>query len=506
VLLAARRTTRAHLPVAAALVAALAFVVVRPPVGDLWAARARASAAAHGVGLRYWFAWFGGTVPGHYSVLEPYLATVIPVVALGALSTVGVAALCYWLVRGSRHAQLAAWTGAIVGSFSLWSGRIPFALGLVPALAALVAIRNDRRALAAVAATISALVSPVCAAFLLLGLAGVVVHDARRRVAALCAGGAAAVVLAAVAVYFGSPGPEGFGSTQALLCLGGLAALLVARPPAIVRTVVLLSVAACPLLVLVPNGLGSNFERFVWICLPVAVAATGRARTWVVVMAVVAASASGVVQSIKDLHVAAQPMSSPGYYDGLVAELRTLPDLRGYRLEVVPDGTHVAAFALLDAALLARGYETQSDNALNSTLTKPGLDAATYRRWLSDQAVGYVVIDNTTLVHNPEDRLVRSGALPYLQLFWSDANLRLYRVSTPTPVVAPPGRIADADQAELVLDLPSPGTYLVRVHWSRFLRVETAAKAPARGATLTATASGWTDVTVPAAGTYTLAG
>ena len=57
-----------------AAVTAVAFVIVRPPVGDIFAARARQSAALHGVGERYWFSWFGGIVPGHYSVLGPLLS------------------------------------------------------------------------------------------------------------------------------------------------------------------------------------------------------------------------------------------------------------------------------------------------------------------------------------------------------------------------------------------------------------------------------------------------
>ena len=32
----------------------------------------------HGVGLHYWFSWFGGTVPGHYSVLTPYVLKIVP--------------------------------------------------------------------------------------------------------------------------------------------------------------------------------------------------------------------------------------------------------------------------------------------------------------------------------------------------------------------------------------------------------------------------------------------
>lgn len=60
-------------PTAFTLVNAIAFWLVRPDVNDLWAARARASAVSHGVGLTYWFSWFsGGSTPGNYSVLTPY--------------------------------------------------------------------------------------------------------------------------------------------------------------------------------------------------------------------------------------------------------------------------------------------------------------------------------------------------------------------------------------------------------------------------------------------------
>jgi hypothetical protein len=47
-------------PTAFVLLNAIVFCLVRPDVPDLWAARARASAAEHGVGLTYWFSWFGG--------------------------------------------------------------------------------------------------------------------------------------------------------------------------------------------------------------------------------------------------------------------------------------------------------------------------------------------------------------------------------------------------------------------------------------------------------------
>src|SRR6476659_4311240 len=68
------------LPTLVAAVSAVVFVAVSPPVPDLYAALARESAAAHGVGLTYWFSWFGGAAPpGSYSVLAPELSRVLGV-------------------------------------------------------------------------------------------------------------------------------------------------------------------------------------------------------------------------------------------------------------------------------------------------------------------------------------------------------------------------------------------------------------------------------------------
>src|ERR1700742_3152784 len=82
-----RREVARHgwwLAVAAGGLGALAFVIVSPAVGDVWAALARRSAALHGVGLTYWFAWFGGgATPGNYSVITPWLSTLIGATTLG---------------------------------------------------------------------------------------------------------------------------------------------------------------------------------------------------------------------------------------------------------------------------------------------------------------------------------------------------------------------------------------------------------------------------------------
>jgi hypothetical protein len=485
------------------LAAAAAFVVAPPAVGDLWAARARASAATHGVGLQYWFSWFDGTVPGHYSVLAPYLSRVAGVSVLGAVATVAIVPLVHRLVRGSEHPAIATWMAAIGSAFSLWSGRVPFAEGTALMLVALLCVRADRRGAAVAAGVATALASPVSGAFLILGLSGLFLHDPRRRPAIAGAAIGAGTSLIAVGAYFGMPGPEGFQSLQAAAATAVLAVMLLARPPAYIRTVLIISLVACPLLAIVPNGMGGNFERFAWICLPVATAATARVRApWTVAYTGVALLL-GIIGSAHDLFVAAQPMSSSSYYTGLITELDRTPDLANYRVEVVPDGTHVAAYALLGHASLARGYETQSDNAQNSLLTSSSLEATSYKIWLDNNAVGYVVIDRKTLLKTSEDRLVRSRTPPYLHQVWSDSHWRMYKVSAPSSIVAPPARIVDADQAQLVVSTPQAGVFALRVRWSRFLHVHSSGP---QSALIESDGQGWSRLIVKQAGLYTVKG
>ncbi len=493
----------AYLALLFAVAATIAFLIAAPPVGDLFAARARQSAAAHGVGLRYWFAWFGGTVPGHYSVLAPLLSKLADVRVLGAIATVLIPPLCHRLVRGSARPLLATWVAAVAASFNLWSGRVPFAVGTVLMLVALLFVRSNRRYAAAAAGTLTALVSPVSGVFLILGIAGVYLHDPVRRGTTIATAAASGSCLIGVAVYFGMPGSEGFRLDQATLCFATILVMILARPPAYLQTILVISAIACPLLMVVPNGMGSNFERFTWLCLPVAIAATARAPWPVWFVATGFALGCSIGQSVKDLTVASNSISDASYYTSLTTELDHTAGLTNYRVEVIPDGTHAAAFVLLDHAQLARGYETQSDNQLNAVLSSPSLDAITFKVWLDNNAVGYVAINRETLKSGPEDRLVRTKTPRYLTLAWSDARWKLYRVSDPSPIAAPPARVVDADQASIVVETPQPATIALRIHWSRFLHAEGPG---GRRGTLRSDGQGFTTLIAPVAGRYVVTG
>ncbi|MEP7180498.1 MAG: hypothetical protein ABI775_15535, partial [Pseudonocardiales bacterium] len=281
---------------------------------------------------------------------------------------------------------------------------------------------------------------------------------------------------------------------------------LFARPPAYLRTVIYLSIFAALVLVVVPNGMGSNFARLSWFCVPVAVVATSGRRLWIAWLATIPIVLLGADGTVHDLRVASQPVSQTSYYQPLAAELDRLPGLVNYRVEIVTHGAHAAYDALLDHAMLARGWETQEDNALNKTLSNPQLDPTSYKIWLDNNSVGFVAIPSRH-DKSPEYALVDQGELPYLTRVWASTDWILFRVANPTPIVAPPQRVLEYSQSHLTIRVPCACTFSVRVRYSKFLR---ATAVP--GSVVSGTAKvfddgyGYTSVTTTESGDYIFQG
>lgn len=481
------------------------FLVVRPDVNDLWAARARASAAAHGVGLTYWFSWFGGgSTPGNYSLLTPYLSAALSAELVGVLAAVAITVGSQVLLRDSVHPRAATAVAVVAGGLNLWSGRIPFLLGSAFAVFALVAVRNRRPVPAALLVVLSVASSPVPGAFLAVGLAGLfVMRPEFRRVA----GTTLTVIVVAmglVALAFGAPGRQPFSLWLCVETLAWLVVFVIARPPDYLRLGIYLSVLTAIVLVIVPNGMGSNFARLTWFWLPVAVVATSRFRWWVVTLLVLPALVAGADGTVSDLRNARLPISQTDFYEPLAAHLDTIGDLGNYRVEVVTHGAHAAYDALLDHAMLARGWETQEDKKLNATLQDPQIDPVTYKVWLDNNAVGYVAFPRSSRDDYPEYRLVASGRLPYLSQVWANQHWVLYRVRDASPIVAAPAVLEAYSQSQLTIDAPCTCTFSVRVRWSRYLHA--ASQSDLFDATVTDDGSGWTQVTTTGPGVYYLRG
>ena len=496
---------RAYAPALVSALNAVAFLLVRPDVNDLWAARARASAVDHGVGLTYWFSWFGGgSTPGNYSILTPYLSALITAELLGALSAVAIPVLCAIAMRGTEHPVAGTWVAAFASGVNLWSGRVPFLFGAAFAIGALITLRRKRIVLTAILAVLSILASPVTGAFLAMGLSGVFLSHREYRRISLITIAVIGVGLGVVGIAFGAPGPEPFSNALKVEVVSGLLLMLLTRPPIWMRSTIWLSVIATFVIAAIPNGLGSNFSRIVWYCLPAAVVALSKFRVWLLTLIVLPLLVAGANGTVIDLRNAGKPISTVAYYKPLAAQLDTISGLSNYRVEVVNHGAHAAYDALLDHAVLARGWETQEDIALNSSLAQHDLDAVTYKVWLDNNAVGYVALPAIAVNDYPEYRLVQAATPDYLKLIWQTDDWRLYRVADATPIVPRPATLIDISQSKLTLAVPCVCTVNLRIRASKFLHAEERdTKVAAR---ISDDGSGWTTITTTEPGTYVLRG
>jgi hypothetical protein len=502
---------RLLIPTLFLLANAVAFYLVRPGVPDLWAARARASAVAHGVGITYWFSWFGGTTPGNYSVITPWLCAQVGTEVTAGVAAVVVCALTTWLVRDTARPTVAAGVAAASVAVNLWCGRVPFLVGAAFAVAALVALRQQRKLPAALLTVLSVLASPVSGAFLALALSGLLLTKRLRayRTITVLVVACAGATLITLAVLFGTPGPEPFPPYlvgEILLVLG---LMLLAAPPDHLRTTLAAAAVAALLLFAIPNGMGANFARLALFCLPAAAVALSRRGSWILASLTAPILVLGALSSVSAVRSASRPASAVAYYTPLAAELDKLPAPANHRVELV-NAAHAAYAALLDHAMLARGWETQQDGALNAVLERTTLDARSYRTWLDDNAVGYVAL-NIPSAATPEARVITAAHPSFLRRIWTSPHWQLYQVRHPVPIVATPAAVQAASQSTLTVHVPCACRVSIKIRWSKFLDVS--AHLPGDTAdpiedsyrpAIVPDERGWTTLTTNRPGTYVL--
>ncbi|GAA3771874.1 hypothetical protein [Micromonospora maritima] len=532
---------------ASALVLAVLYLTLPVTGSDLSAQVARADFfAAHGsalVDLR----WYGGVHPWGYSLVSPPLMAALGVRPTGALALLASAtAFAALLVRlRVPRPLLGSLVGVVTIAGNLVSGRVTYALGVAFGLAALLALTLPaapegrasggpagtagparwsragwvRAAAVVAAALLASAASPVAGLFV--GLAGVALLLTRRYADGLLLAVPAAGPLAVTGLLFGEGGWMNISraDTTHAVVTSLLVAVLVAYRP--VRVGALLSAGGVLAAALLPTPVGLNATRLVvMFALPVlAAAATLPARLtarWPAVRRLPRAAGAVAVAALlavvcwwqppvvtADVRSAGDPTADPAYFAPLRAEL----DRRGLtgRVEVPPTRNYWEA-ARLGEVPLARGWLRQADIDRNPLFftTVPGaagtgvpLTPDSYRAWLADNAVQYVAVPDVELswVGRPEAELVTAGQ-PYLTEVWSGRHWRLYAVADPTPLVGAPGELVRQDGASVTFRAPGPGPVPVRVRHDRWSTVT-------GGATLAAD-DGWTVVTVPRAGTYTL--
>ncbi|GIE91044.1 hypothetical protein [Actinoplanes regularis] len=501
---------------AGALCLVWAFWLARD-AGDLAAQYAWTSFVRHHPGSAYNLSWYGGIHPASYSVVSPYLMAWLGVRTTGVLACVCAATLGgLALTRFGVHRPLlpSLWLAIAVWS-NLVAGRVTYLLGMVFALAATVLVsagsgrQRPRPVSAAVLGTVATLCSPVAGLFIEV-LAAALFLIGRRRDAYLLAAGPP-VVIAATSLLFPFSGVQPFPWYAALFTTAAAVAVAVLTPPAwrMVRAGAWVYAAGVALCWLLPTPIGSNVERLALLAgaaiLFCAAPALGRrSRRTVTTYAVATVLAAWtLIQPVADvLHTAPASTGTTVNARPLIDELFRLGAQRG-RVEVVPLRTHTEASAVAPYVQLARGWNRQADVERNPLFYDGTLTPASYRAWLHKWSVAYVVLptmepDGSGLA---EAAIIAAGQR-WLPQVWSDANWRVYRVEDSDPLASSPATVISAGPATLTVQMPRPGTALLRIAWSPWLNV-VGVDGTGQGACLTQNGS-WTELFAPVAGTYTV--
>ncbi|UQX87519.1 hypothetical protein M6D93_14585 [Jatrophihabitans telluris] len=487
-----------------AVAGSLLFVVVKPPVADLQAADARAGAAARHVGLGYWLSWFGGSSPGQYSILTPAVASVVGVTTLAAASVIAIGFLARPLLANTYRHRSAAYLVVISALCNLWSGRVPFSVGIAISLAGLLLLLRGRPLLGGVVNALATLFSPLAPVFILLVLIGPALARPDWRGRLIRFGIPSVLGIAVPALLFGAPSPMPFAWTTLAWCIGIMLAALLLDLPRPMRIGLWASALACLALFVIPSGVGANISRYAFLLLPPVIWAVARNSRRVVVLALLPAFAYSGYLVVRDLNNAAQPAAQQTYYQGLRAELGTLGARDNHRAEILDTPTHRASAELVPDVYLARGWETQSDSTSNAIFYRPdALTATSYQQWLSVNAVAWVAVPNAPgPTYQAEASLVGLG-LNYLHEIWHDGQWTLFAVQDAKPIVPVEANLVSSDETRFVFDVTRPSTMTFRVRPIKGLRIASIDGAgPA--VCLLATPNGELQATFAAAGRYQL--
>lgn len=522
---------RALVGLALALVAA--WLLANPLTPDLAAQVYRVDLFA-GHGFTIWDEhWYGGHhLPG-YSLLVPALGSLLGLRVLGAIAALA-AILLFERLASAVYGPAARWGAAwfaVAAVGDLWIGRVAFAVGVALALAACLALQRRRPLLAGVLAATCAAASPVAGALLGLAALTLAIHERTPRTLVLLAAPPTALVLL-LALLFPEGGwePYPFGSfaASAVVALAFLWAL-----PAGARLLgrgAIIYLAACLLCLLVRSPMGSNIERYgVLLAGPLLLCelsmrgragapSTARwrpgrwrgggtrtaAREGAHIAAAFALSVIGVWVlwgPVRETLAAGSDATSASYYAPVEQFMSTVAAAEGpSRLEVPLTRSHWEAALLAPNVSLARGWEKQLEERHDAVLLSSGLTAASYRAWLAREAVGYVALPDVALDPSSarEGRLIRRG-LPYLRLVFAAQHWRIYRVQGALALLSGPGRLRALGHESFVVEVQRPGSFLVRVRYSRYLTVlgGSGCVARARG--------GWTALALRSVGRVTVA-
>lgn len=468
-------------PVAVAIAAAVAYLVVSPPSADL-AAQAYRAELFDRVGFTLWDnGWFSGHHMPGYSLLFPPLGALLGPRLVGALAATAAAALfahlslSHW---GHRALPGAVWFAGGTGALLL-TGRMTYTLGVALGLAALVLVKHEKPRAAAATAALSTLASPVAGVFVALavtawGLTG----PKQNRTKATGIAAAALAPALVLAALFPEGGDQPFIASAFWPVLAGIA-IVGAVLPGEERTLkagAALYAIACLGAFLIASPLGGNVARLGELTAGPLAACVLSGRTNPRLLAAVALplmawQLSAPVREV--VRATGDPSTKAAYYDGPRAFLQTRPDAGGFRVEVPFTLNHWETAHLADDVPLARGWERQLDRRLNPLFYDGRLTENRYKAWLHHNGVRYIALPDARLDASGEQEAALIRTKPnWLTPVWNDAHWQVFRVAGANSLVD--GLDADVrlQPDGFTLRARRAGTALVRVNHTRWWSVE----------------------------------
>ncbi|HEY1595266.1 MAG TPA: hypothetical protein VGF74_07710 [Thermoleophilaceae bacterium] len=471
-------------PVLASALAGAVYLLTAPKSGDL-AAHVFRSDLFGRYGFTVWNGdWYGGHHTPAYSMLFPPLAWLVGPAVAGVLGALAAAAAFEPLARGHFGPEArwgALWFGAATSTM-LFTGRLPFAMGIALGLCSLLALQRRRTVIAVLLAILCPLGSPVAGAFLALAAVAVVLagdREHRRGALLVAAGGIVPTLLLSAAFPEGGEQPYALTVFLPVVVTSVGFLLLMPRQERTLRMGVLLYVAVAIAAYVVPTPLGGNASRLgelfagpLALCALLAIRRDlARPLTMLAILLPLAFwQLSAPVRALMNGEDDASRYRA--YYRPLVDYLQDNARPPG-RVEVVFTDAHWESADVAIHVPIARGWERQLDIGRNSLFYNGTLNANSYRAWLADNAVRWVALPDAKLDYSSkqEARLV-AGGLPYLKLRWSSPHWRVYEVTSPHSLVTSEGsadiRALSFGAEQVKLQVTRPGSALVRVRWTPY--------------------------------------
>jgi hypothetical protein len=471
-------------PAAVAGVLATIYVLVSPPSLDLAAHLLRAKlfdAEGYAVWDNWWYA--GHHVPGYSVLFPPFAAALTPQLA-AALAVTATAALFEPLARkqfGENAWLGAVWFGAGTAT-NLFTGRLTFAFGLLPAVGATLALQRGRTKLATVLAVATGLASPVAALFAALAgaahaIAGLIEQRRLRAAvpgALIVLGALGPVGLLTIAFPEGGTEPFGFSTLWPIPLIAAVIFPALPKRVLALRVGVLLYAASCIAAYVLATAVGSNAARLgALVAGPLAALIWFKRRPALLALLALPLIILQWEAPVRDVwHSTGDPSVSRTYYEPLLAFLRRQGG-PPFRIEIPFTRFHWEAYEVAPYFPLARGWERQLDIKYNGLFYGGPLTAATYDAWLHQLAVRFVAVPDADLDFSAqaEAALIRRG-LPYLHLVMHSRHWKVYAVKDASGVVQGPATLQAIGPDSLTLQAQRPGTVLVRVRFTPYWMID----------------------------------